>query len=121
VFHQVEGLAVAEGLTMADLRGTLAAFARALLGSGTRTRLRPHYFPFTEPSAELDAWVQGRWVELLGCGMVHPNVLRDAGYDPEVVTGFAFGIGVERVAMSRYGIADLRLFAENDLRLFAQS
>jgi phenylalanyl-tRNA synthetase alpha chain len=122
VFHQVEGLAVAEGLSFADLRGTLAAFARALLGEGTRIRLRPHYFPFTEPSCEVDAWVggpDGGFVELLGAGMVHPNVLRFAGHDPERVSGFAFGIGVERVAMLRYGIDDLRLLAENDLRFLA--
>jgi phenylalanyl-tRNA synthetase alpha chain len=117
VFHQVEGLAVDTDLSFADLRGTLAAFARALLGAEVRTRFRPHYFPFTEPSCELDAWIGGRWVELLGAGMVHPNVLRMAGYDPEQVSGFAFGIGVERVAMLRYGITDLRLLAENDLRL----
>lgn len=117
VFHQVEGLAVDVDLSFADLRGTLAAFARALLGDDVRTRFRPHYFPFTEPSCELDAWIGGRWVELLGAGMVHPNVLSAAGYDPEQVSGFAFGIGVERVAMLRYGITDLRLLAENDLRL----
>jgi phenylalanyl-tRNA synthetase alpha chain len=119
VFHQVEGLAVDEGLSFADLRGTLAAFARALLGADTRIRLRPHYFPFTEPSCEVDAWLggrDGRWVELLGAGMVHPNVLLAAGYDPQAVSGFAFGIGVERVAMLRHGITDLRLFVENDLR-----
>lgn len=122
VFHQVEGLAVAEGLSFADLRGTLAAFARSLLGEGTRIRLRPHYFPFTEPSCEVDAWLggaDGRWVELLGAGMVHPNVLRAVGYDPLAVNGFAFGIGVERVAMLRHGINDLRLFIDNDLRFLA--
>jgi len=122
VFHQVEGLAVAEGLSFADLRGTLAAFARGLLGEGTRIRLRPHYFPFTEPSCEVDAWLggpDGRWVELLGAGMVHPNVLRAVGYDPLAVNGFAFGIGVERVAMLRHGIDDLRLFIDNDLRFLS--
>jgi phenylalanyl-tRNA synthetase alpha chain len=119
VFHQVEGLAVDRDLSFADLRGTLTAFTRALFGAAVRTRFRPHYFPFTEPSCELDAWIGGRWVELLGAGMVHPNVLLMAGYDPEAVNGFAFGIGVERVAMLRHGITDLRMLAENDLRLLA--
>lgn len=124
VFHQIEGLAVAEGLSFADLRGTLAAFCRALLGPDTTIRLRPSYFPFTEPSAEVDAWYvppggEGRWIELLGCGMVNPNVFRAVGYDPEQVQGFAFGIGVERMAMLRHGIADLRLFIENDLRFLS--
>lgn len=120
VFHQIDGLAVDTDLSFADLRGTLAAFARALLGSAAEIRLRPHYFPFTEPSCEVDARVPGgRWMELLGAGMVHPNVLRAVGYDPEKVGGFAFGIGVERVAMLRYGIDDLRLLAENDLRFLA--
>ena len=123
VFHQIEGLAVDRDLSMADLHGTLAAFARALVGD-VALRFRPHYFPFTEPSAELDAWQAlpgggGRWVELLGSGMVHPNVLRAGGHDPEEVRGFAFGIGIERTAMVRYGIPDLRLFADNDLRLLA--
>ena len=124
VFHQIEGLAVAEGLSFADLRGTLAAFCRALLGPDTTIRLRPSYFPFTEPSAEVDAWYvppggEGRWIELLGCGMVNPNVFRAVGYDPEQVRGFAFGIGVERMAMLRHGIGDLRLFIENDLRFLS--
>ena len=127
VFHQIEGLAVDTDLSMADLYGTLLAFARALVGEEVRLRFRPHYFPFTEPSAELDAWIPdpdgpegaGRWVELLGSGMVHPNVLRAGGYDPEQVQGFAFGIGIERTAMVRYGVPDLRLFAENDVRLLS--
>ena len=123
VFHQIEGLAVDRELSMADLHGTLAAFARALVGD-VPLRFRPHYFPFTEPSAELDAWQPlpgggGRWVELLGSGMVHPDVLRAGGHDPEQVQGFAFGIGIERTAMVRYGIPDLRLFADNDLRLLS--
>jgi phenylalanyl-tRNA synthetase alpha chain len=101
---------------MADLKGTLEAFARALLGSEIPTRLRPHFFPFTEPSAELDVWFEGRWMELLGSGMVHPNVLRAGGLDPDLVSGFAFGLGVERMAMLRHGVTDLRLFIDNDAR-----
>jgi phenylalanyl-tRNA synthetase alpha chain len=126
VFHQIEGLAVDSDLSLADLYGTLLAFARALVGDDVRLRFRPHYFPFTEPSAELDAWIPapdggpgGRWMELLGSGMVHPNVLRAGGYDPERVQGFAFGIGIERTAMVRYGVPDLRLFADNDVRLLS--
>jgi phenylalanyl-tRNA synthetase alpha chain len=120
VFHQIEGLAVDEGLSFADLRGTLLEFCRALLGADTDIRLRPSYFPFTEPSCEVDAFYGGRWVELLGAGMVNPNVFRAVGYDVEAVQGFAFGIGVERVAMLRHGVNDLRLFVENDLRFLAQ-
>ena len=116
VFHQIEGLAVDEGITMADLKGTLMAVARALLGPDVRTRLRPHFFPFTEPSAELDAWFDGRWMELLGSGMVHPNVLRAGGLDPDRVSGFAFGMGVDRMAMLRHGVTDMRLFVDNDPR-----
>ncbi|HUG87028.1 MAG TPA: phenylalanine--tRNA ligase subunit alpha, partial [Euzebya sp.] len=124
VFHQIEGLAIDADLTLADLYGTLLAFARALVGEDVKLRFRPHYFPFTEPSAELDAWVNdghggGRWTELLGAGMVHPNVLTAGGYDPEKVQGFAFGIGIERTAMVRYGVPDLRLFADNDVRLLS--
>ncbi len=124
VFHQIEGLAIDTDLSLADLYGTLMAFARALVGEDVKLRFRPHYFPFTEPSAELDAWVPdgeggGRWMELLGSGMVHPNVLRAGGYDPEKVQGFAFGIGIERTAMVRYGVPDLRLFADNDVRLLS--
>lgn len=124
VFHQIEGLAVAEGLSFADLRGTLAEFCRGLLGRESKVRMRPSYFPFTEPSAEFDAWYtppgqEGRWIELGGCGMVNPNVFRAVGYDPEEVAGFAFGFGIERMAMLRHGIADLRLFIENDLRFLS--
>ena len=124
VFHQIEGLAVDTDLSLSDLYGTLMAFARALVGEDVKLRFRPHYFPFTEPSAELDAWVPdgqggGKWMELLGSGMVHPNVLRAGGYDPEEVQGFAFGIGIERTAMVRYGVPDLRLFADNDVRLLS--
>ena len=121
VFFQMECLAVAEGLSFADLRGTVTQLCRGLFGAQTRIRMRPDHYPFTEPSADVDAWVPavGDWVELLGSGMVHPNVLRMGGYDPEKVSGFAFGIGVERVAMLRYGISDLRLFAENDVRFLS--
>lgn len=121
VFHQMECLAVAEGLSFADLRGTLTQLCRGLFGPDTRIRMRPDHYPFTEPSADVDAWVPsvGDWVELLGAGMVHPNVLRMGGYDPEQVSGFAFGMGVERVAMLRYGVSDLRLFVENDVRFLS--
>jgi phenylalanyl-tRNA synthetase alpha chain len=126
-FHQVEGLAIDEGLTMADLRGTLAVFARALFGPSTAVRLRPSYFPFTEPSAELDITCVGcggdgcrlckgtGFIEVLGAGMVHPRVLEAGGYDPERVSGFAFGMGIERVTMLRYGVADIRLLQGGDL------
>ncbi|WP_336250286.1 phenylalanine--tRNA ligase subunit alpha [Stomatohabitans albus] len=124
VFHQIEGLTIGTDISMADLFGTLTAFARTQVGDKTRFRFRPHYFPFTEPSVELDAWIEdpshpdgGKWVEMLGAGMVHPNVLRNGGIDPEQWQGFAFGIGIERTAMVRYGVPDLRLFADNDLRL----
>ncbi len=155
MFHQVEGLCVDEGITFADLKGTLAAFARAFFGPGTRTRFRPSYFPFVEPGAEVDVScsicggtgripvvpAQGQadepapertgtrrcgtcketgWLEVLGAGMVHPKVLENGGIDPKRYTGFAFGMGVERVAMLRYGIDDLRLFFENDLRFLEQ-
>lgn len=117
-FHQIEGLAVDADLSMADLRGSLVEMVTALLGD-VPLRFRPHHFPFTEPSAELDIWLDGRWVELLGCGMVHPNVLRAGGYDPERGQGFAFGIGVERLAMRRHGVNDLRLFVESDVRFLS--
>jgi phenylalanyl-tRNA synthetase alpha chain len=167
MFHQVEGLCVDEGITFADLKGTLAAFARAYFGEGTRTRFRPSYFPFTEPSAEVDVScsicggtgripvgrAQGQadepaperatggpggqfppgtttrrcgtcketgWLEVLGAGMVHPKVLENGGIDPKRYSGFAFGMGVERMAMLRYGIDDLRLYFENDLRFLEQ-
>jgi phenylalanyl-tRNA synthetase alpha chain len=138
MFHQVEGLCVDEGITFADLKGTLAAFARAFFGSGTRTRFRPSYFPFVEPGAEVDVSCSicggtgrkdGRrcstcketgWLEVLGAGMVHPKVLEYGGIDPKRNTGFAFGMGVERLAMLRHGIDDLRLFFENDLRFLSQ-
>jgi phenylalanyl-tRNA synthetase alpha chain len=121
VFHQVEGLAVDRGLSMAHLRGTLDALARAEFGPEARTRIRPHFFPFTEPSAEVDVWFVGKkggagWVEWGGCGMVHPNVLRAAGIDPEVYSGFAFGMGLERTLQFRNGIPDMRDMVEGDIR-----
>ncbi|MBU3750039.1 MAG: phenylalanine--tRNA ligase subunit alpha, partial [Mycobacterium sp.] len=121
VFHQVEGLAVDRGLTMAHLRGTLDAFARSEFGPTARTRMRPHFFPFTEPSAEVDIWFENRkggpgWVEWGGCGMVNPNVLRAAGIDPEVYSGFAFGCGLERTLQFRNGIPDMRDMVEGDVR-----
>jgi phenylalanyl-tRNA synthetase alpha chain len=139
MFHQVEGLCVDARITFADLKGTLAAFARAYFGPGTRTRFRPSYFPFVEPGAEVDVSCsicggKGRkrdgdrcgtckgtgWLEVLGAGMVHPAVLRNGGIDPRRNSGFAFGVGVERLAMLKYGIDDLRLFFENDLRFLGQ-
>jgi phenylalanyl-tRNA synthetase alpha chain len=121
VFHQVEGLAVDKGLTMAHLKGTLDAFARSMFGPESTTRLRPSYFPFTEPSAEMDIWFPEKkggagWVEWGGCGMVNPNVLRASGVDPEVYTGFAFGMGIERTLMFRNGIPDMRDMVEGDVR-----
>ncbi len=132
MFHQVEGLVVDRGITMADLKGTLDIFARSLFGAETRTRLRPHNFPFTEPSAEVDVscfMCGGKgcrlckgdgWIEILGAGMVHPNVLAGCGIDPEIYSGFAFGMGLERVTMIRYNIDDMRLLYENDVRFLAQ-
>jgi phenylalanyl-tRNA synthetase alpha chain len=132
MFHQVEGLAVDRESSMGDLRGTLELFARELFGPDSRIRFRPSFFPFTEPSAEVDVlcfFCKGSgcrvckasgWLEILGCGMVHPQVFRNVGYDPEEFTGWAFGMGVERVAMLKYGIDDIRLFFDNDLRFLAQ-
>ncbi len=124
MFHQVEGLCVDRGVTFADLKGTLEAFVREIFGPAFRVRLRPSFFPFTEPSAEVDIssphFEGGRWLEVLGAGMVDPAVFEAVGYDPEEWTGFAWGIGVERVAMLRYGIGDIRLFFENDLRFLRQ-
>jgi phenylalanyl-tRNA synthetase alpha chain len=132
MFHQVEGLAIDTDITMGDLKGTLDLFAREMFGPRSRTRFRPSFFPFTEPSAEVDVLCflcggggcrvckQEGWLEILGSGMVHANVLRNVGYDPEAVTGWAFGMGVERVAMLKYGIDDIRLFFENDLRFLGQ-
>ncbi|MEU5849025.1 phenylalanine--tRNA ligase subunit alpha [Saccharopolyspora shandongensis] len=121
VFSQVEGLAVDKGLTMAHLKGTLDAFARAMFGPDSKTRLRPSFFPFTEPSAEMDVWFPEKkggagWVEWGGCGMVNPNVLRACGVDPDVYTGFAFGMGLERTLQFRNGIPDMRDIVEGDVR-----
>jgi phenylalanyl-tRNA synthetase alpha chain len=125
MFHQVEGLLVDETSSFADLKGTLTEFVRAFFERDFEMRFRPSYFPFTEPSAEVDiAWLQPdgsvRWLEVLGCGMVHPSVLRNVGIDPERYTGFAFGMGVERLAMLRYGVNDLRSFFDNDVRFLRQ-
>jgi phenylalanyl-tRNA synthetase alpha chain len=125
VFHQVEGLAVDKGLTMADLKGTLEHFARVMFGPDARIRLRPSFFPFTEPSAELDVWHPGakggaRWVEWGGCGMVNPNVLSAAGIDPEVYSGFAFGMGIERTLMFRNDVKDMHDMVEADVRFSEQ-
>ncbi|ROS77248.1 phenylalanine--tRNA ligase subunit alpha [Cellulomonas sp. PhB143] len=125
VFHQVEGLAVDKGLTMAHLKGTLDHFARAMFGDQARTRLRPSFFPFTEPSAEMDLWFPQKkggagWIEWGGCGMVNPNVLRAAGIDPDEYSGFAFGMGIERTLMLRHGIADMHDMVEGDVRFSTQ-
>lgn len=132
IFHQIEGLVVDKGVTMGDLKGTLEVFAKHMFGENTKIRLRPHHFPFTEPSAEVDVscWTCGGkgckmckgegWIEVLGCGMVHPDVLRRCNIDPEVYSGFAFGIGVERTAMARFGITDMRHLFEGDMRFLSQ-
>jgi len=132
MFHQVEGLAVDRDVTMADLRGTLELFAREMFGPRSKIRFRPSFFPFTEPSAEVDVVCflcagagcrvckQSGWLEILGSGMVHPRVLKNVGYDPEEVTGWAFGMGIERIAMLKYGVDDIRLFFENDQRFLNQ-
>lgn len=131
-FHQVEGLVVDKGITFADLKGTLAEFARELFGEETKVKFRPHHFPFTEPSAEMDVtcfkcggsgcrFCKGSgWIEILGCGMVHPHVLQMSGVDPEEYTGFAFGVGLERIALLKYEIDDMRLLYENDIRFLKQ-
>ena len=132
VFHQIEGLVVDKNVSMTDLKGTLEMFAKKCLGENTKIRFRPHHFPFTEPSAEADVscFVCGGkgckvckgegWIELLGCGMVHPNVFKNCGIDPEIYSGFAFGFGVERIAMAKFGIEDMRLLFENDVRFLKQ-
>lgn len=120
VFHQVDGFMVGEGIRFSDLKGVLAQFARELWGPEARTRFQPSYFPFTEPSAETAVWFRGNWLEMGGCGMFHPRVLEMAGIDPERYTAFAWGWGVERPAMVRHGIPDLRLFWENDVRFLRQ-
>ena len=132
LFHQIEGLVVDKGITFADLKGTLEAFVKRLYGEDSVVRFRPHHFPFTEPSAEVDVQCfschgegcrlcKGEgWIEILGCGMVHPKVLKNCGIDPEVYSGFALGMGLERVAMRRYGVDDMRMFFENDVRFLKQ-
>ncbi|MBQ7446663.1 MAG: phenylalanine--tRNA ligase subunit alpha [Eubacterium sp.] len=131
-FHQVEGLVIDKGLTLADLKGTLDTFAKELFGEETKVKFRPHHFPFTEPSAEMDVscfkcggkgcrFCKGEgWIEILGCGMVHPHVLEMAGIDPKEYSGFAFGIGLERIALLKYEIDDMRLLYENDIRFLKQ-
>ncbi len=120
VFHQIEGLAVDQSITFGDLKGTLASFARQFFGEDTKVKFIPHYFPFTEPSAEMHAYTNGRWLELLGCGMVNPAVFEHVGYDPEQVSGFAFGMGAERIAMVRHGITDMRALFDSDQRILEQ-
>ncbi|MEL6616550.1 MAG: phenylalanine--tRNA ligase subunit alpha, partial [Bacteroidota bacterium] len=127
MFHQVEGLVIDEGVSFADLKAVLFAFARAFFGSEQKMRFRPNFFPFTEPSAEVDVWWEdaslpggGRWLEILGCGMVDPNVLDAVGIDSERYTGYAFGMGVERMAQIRYDVDDIRLYYENDQRFLKQ-
>lgn len=127
LFHQVEGLVVDEGVTMADLKQVLHSFAKAIFGDDVVMRFRPSFFPFTEPSAEVDIWWKdetlpggGRWLEILGCGMVDPNVLEAVGIDSEKYTGYAFGMGIDRIAMLRYGIDDIRILFENDERFLDQ-
>jgi phenylalanyl-tRNA synthetase alpha chain len=132
LFHQIEGLVVDKGITFANLKGTLETFVKRLYGEDSVVRFRPHHFPFTEPSAEVDVQCfschgegcrlcKGEgWIEILGCGMVHPKVLSNCGIDPEEYSGFAFGMGLERIVMRRYSIDDLRLFYENDVRFLKQ-
>lgn len=132
MFHQVEGLVIDKGISMSDLKGTLELFAKNYFGKDTKIRLRPHHFPYTEPSAEVDVscFVCGGkgcrvcknegWIEILGCGMVHPNVLKAGGIDPKVYQGFAFGLGLERIAMTKFGINDLRYIYDNDVRFLNQ-
>ena len=131
-FHQIEGLVVDKNITFADLKGTLAEFAREIFGPETKTKFRPHHFPFTEPSAEMDVscfkcggkgcrFCKGEgWIEILGCGMVHPHVFEMCGIDPNEYTGFAFGVGLERIALLKYEIDDMRLLYENDIRFLKQ-
>ncbi len=121
VFHQLEGLVIDRGITLADLAGTIEAFTKAFFGAGFTSRLRPSFFPFTEPSAEFDIQTpSGEWLELGGCGMVHPNVLRAGGLDPEEWSGFAFGFGIDRMAKERHGVADVRDMYSNDIRFVEQ-
>jgi phenylalanyl-tRNA synthetase alpha chain len=122
MFHQLEALVVDENVTMVDLKSTVIQFVHAYFGAETKVRFRPSFFPFTEPSAEVDVWFEDKqkWIELGGCGMVHPNVLKAVNIDPEKYSGWAFGFGIERIAMRKYGIHDIRLFVENDVRFLRQ-
>lgn len=132
MFHQLEGLVIDKGISLSHLKGTLDLFAKSMFGEGTQTRLRPHNFPFTEPSVEVDfscfacggkgcRLCKGEgWIEMLGAGMVHPNVLSECGIDPEVYSGFAFGMGIERIAMRKFNISDMRALYENDVRFIGQ-
>lgn len=132
MFHQVEGLVIDKNITLGDLKGTLDTFAKRLFGINTKTKFRPHYFPFTEPSGEVDVSCfkcggsgckickGSGWIEILGCGMVHPNVLKECGIDPDVYSGFAFGMGLDRITMLKYEIEDIRLLFENDMRFIEQ-
>jgi phenylalanyl-tRNA synthetase alpha chain len=131
-FHQIEGLYIDKDVSFADMKQTLLYFAQEMYGEKTKIRLRPSYFPFTEPSAEMDVWMGTEtektrkltkgtgWLEVLGCGMVDPNVLKNCGIDPEIYSGFAFGIGIERSAMQKYDIGDIRMLFENDVRFLNQ-
>jgi phenylalanyl-tRNA synthetase alpha chain len=122
MFHQLEALVIDRNVTMVDLKSTIMQFVKAYFGPATKVRFRPSFFPFTEPSAEVDVWFEDkqRWIELGGCGMVHPNVLKAVHIDPEEYSGWAFGFGIERIAMRKYAIPDIRLFIENDLRFLRQ-
>src|SRR4029450_1366597 len=122
MFHQREALVVDKNVTMVDLKSTIMQFVKAYFGPETKVRFRPSFFPFTEPSAEVDVWFEDRqkWIELGGCGMVHPNVLKAVNVDPEEYSGWAFGFGIERIAMRKYGITDIRLFVENGVRFLRQ-
>ena len=132
MFHQFEGLVVDKNVNMCQLKGTLDAFVKLMFGKDTKTRFRPHFFPFTEPSAEMDVYMnkydkygnviegEGGWLEILGCGMVHPNVLENCGIDPEIYSGFAFGMGLDRITMLKYEMNNIRDFFENDMRFLRQ-
>src|SRR5207249_2609194 len=122
MFHQLEALVVDKNVTMVDLKSSILQFVHAYFGAGTKVRFRPSFFPFTEPSAECDVWFEDkqRWIELGGCGMVHPNVFKAVGIDPEEYSGWAFGFGIDRIAMRKYGIGNIRLFVENDVRFLKQ-
>jgi phenylalanyl-tRNA synthetase alpha chain len=122
MFHQLEALVVDRNVTMVDLKSTILQFVHGYFGAETKVRFRPSFFPFTEPSAEVDVWFEdkGKWIELGGCGMVHPNVFKACGIDPEEYSGWAFGFGIERIAMRKYGIEDIRQFVENDVRFLRQ-